>query len=394
MHVRSSKGFSNVYIFVSDALRYDHVPDAVADDNEVVKTVSSSGVSCTAFSTIVSGLYPPRHGVWKFSDVVPDSVTTFYDLFPGNAPSHMGVSSVVESRSNAEHYNDTPAFESALGSLEEPFFVMDRELASHAVYGQRNGVHIDDDEREFSTTDEYWEARGSDLEAIRRDYQRGAEVAADAFRERLDVLEDNGLLEDTLVVFTADHGEALGEHGMVGHTNVPLAPEVVYVPTVFYNDEVSVGGDIMGHVDLLPTIAALTGKTVPADIDGVDRTREASGPAMFFNADRRKGGHVYGAWDADGGHTFSSVPLHLRIGRALERLSVNNRTRLHWKLFRSIASLPVRQSRSFCNPAFDRETAADFCDDVFSRSVESESRNLEDDAKGRLRALGYVEEDF
>lgn len=392
MQVRSTRDFSNVYVFVSDALRYDSVPDRVAKENQVIKTVSSSGVSCTAFSTLVTGLYPPQHGVWTFSDLVPDSVTTLYDLFAGDCPSHLVVTSLADSRDNAIHYNNTREFESALESLQEPFFAFDRELATHAVYGQVDGTQTTD--QEFETTEEYWHARGADLDAIREDYARGTEVAARKFEERLGILRDQGLLEDTLVVFTADHGEALGEHGMVGHTNVPLAPEMVYVPTIFYNDEVTVDGDFMGHIDLLPTIASLIGQSVDGDRPGYDLTAGAPDNRMLFNADKRRGGHVYSAWDGSGGHTFSSVPYHIRLGRAIERLSVNNRAKMHRQKFPKIAALPFRQSRTFGSPEFDRETAAAFCKDVFSSTVDSRSQTLDKDAKEQLRALGYTESDI
>ena len=392
MQVRSTREFSNVYVFVSDALRYDSVPDAVAEENQVVKTVSSSGVSCTAFSTLVTGLYPPQHGVWTFSDLIPDSITSLYDLFDGECPSHMGVSSLVDSRENAVHYTDTGEFESELQSIEDPFFVLDRELATHATYGQESGK--EDADREFTTTDDYWQAKGADLDGIREDYAYGAEVSARKFDERLEILRERGLLEDTLVVFTADHGEALGEYGMVGHTNVPLAPEVVYVPTVFYNDAVTVDGEFMGHVDLLPTVASLLGQSVDGDRPGHDLTTATPDDRMLFNADKRRGGHIYSAWDEAGGHTFSSVPHHIRLGRALERLTVNNRAQMHRRKFPAIATLPFRQSRTFGSPGFDRETAAVFCEDVFSSSVESHSRTLDEDAKSQLRALGYTESDI
>jgi hypothetical protein len=390
--IKSTTEFSNIYLFVSDALRYDSVPDAVADKNQVIKTVSSSGVSCTAFASLVSGLYPPQHGVWTFSDLVPDSVTTLYDLFASDCPSHLVVTSLVDSRDNAIHYNDTREFESALESIQKPFFVLDRELATHAVYGQTDDIQTTN--QEFETTDDYWTTRGADLDAVREDYDHGTEVAARKFEERLGILRDQGLFEDTLVVFTADHGEALGEHGMVGHTNVPLAPEMVYVPTVFCNDKVTVDGDFMGHVDLLPTITSLIGQSVDGGRPGYDLTEGAPDNRMLFNADKRRGGHVYSAWDGAGGHTFSSVPYRIRLGRALERLTVNNRAQMHRRKFPKIAALPFRQSRTFGSPRFDRETAAAFCDEVFSSAVESQSQTLDENAKEQLRALGYTESDI
>jgi uncharacterized sulfatase len=96
----------------------------------------------------------------------------------------------------------------------------------------------------------------------------------------LRALEDNGLADDTLVLFTSDNGGA-GYIGLPdvnkpfrgwklthfeGGTHVPfMARFPGRVPAgVTYRDPVH-------HVDLFPTIAAAAGATVPADrLDGVD----------------------------------------------------------------------------------------------------------------------------
>jgi phosphoglycerol transferase MdoB-like AlkP superfamily enzyme len=394
MQVTAEAEFTNVYLFVSDALRFDYVPEAITNHGNAIKTVSSSGVSCTAFSSLVSGLYPPRHGVWAFSDLVPDSVTTLYDFFPGESPSYMIVTSIVDAIDSAIHTNDAMEFESMMERVEEPFFIFDRELSTHAAYGQDESSHIPAKDKAFETTEEYWKNRGADLDAIRSDYEAGVKKAAENFERRLDTLRDRGVLNDTLIIFTADHGEALGEHGMIGHTNVPLAPEVAYVPTVFYNDAVTARGEVMAHVDLLPTIASLTDNDIPRECSGVDLTQGAPDDRIIFNADSRRGGHVYSAWGANGGHTFSSVPLYVRLARAAERLTTNPGATFHRRRAGTVLSLPLRQNRTFRSPSFNRETANAFCEDVFAQTVSSESRTLGEDAKDRLKALGYAEEDI
>ena len=36
----------------------------------------------------------------------------------------------------------------------------------------------------------------------------------------LQALEDNGLAQDTIVIYTADHGLAMGSHGLLGKQNI------------------------------------------------------------------------------------------------------------------------------------------------------------------------------
>jgi arylsulfatase A-like enzyme len=73
------------------------------------------------------------------------------------------------------------------------------------------------------------------------------------------VLEGEGLLDRTVVIVAADHGEALGEHGWIGH-NVQLYEESIHIPLVvrFPAGKGPAGKRIAGLVDLLdmaPTVA-------------------------------------------------------------------------------------------------------------------------------------------
>lgn len=82
----------------------------------------------------------------------------------------------------------------------------------------------------------------------------------------LDALEEAGRLDDTLIVFTADHGEEFGEHGRYGH-NKTLYDEVVHVPLIMrWPGHIAAGRQIAGSVsmvDLAPTLLELA--DLPAD---------------------------------------------------------------------------------------------------------------------------------
>ncbi|MCB9679656.1 MAG: sulfatase [Alphaproteobacteria bacterium] len=49
----------------------------------------------------------------------------------------------------------------------------------------------------------------------------------------IDALGQQGLLDDTVVIFVSDHGEAFGEHGWIGHT-LTVHEELVHVPLFWY----------------------------------------------------------------------------------------------------------------------------------------------------------------
>ncbi|MFB6225037.1 MAG: sulfatase-like hydrolase/transferase, partial [Candidatus Paceibacteria bacterium] len=73
------------------------------------------------------------------------------------------------------------------------------------------------------------------------------------------------------MIFCSDHGEFLGESGLVGHGS-PLRSESVYVPTVFIHPDISHTGreGLMRHIDLYPTILAALDQPIPDHLDGVN----------------------------------------------------------------------------------------------------------------------------
>jgi choline-sulfatase len=95
--------------------------------------------------------------------------------------------------------------------------------------------------------------------------------------EFLGTLERDGLLDDTVVVYTSDHGELAGEHGLwwkhTWHEAATRVPLFVQTPAHRRGDG---GGTIETPVslaDLFPTLCGLCGVDAPADLDGDDLTR-------------------------------------------------------------------------------------------------------------------------
>jgi len=77
--------------------------------------------------------------------------------------------------------------------------------------------------------------------------------------------------DDTMIIFTADHGEELWDHGKIGHGQ-SLREELVHVPLLISypplfppGKSVSEGVEI---IDLLPTIVEALGGKVPAEAQG------------------------------------------------------------------------------------------------------------------------------
>ena len=102
-------------------------------------------------------------------------------------------------------------------------------------------------------------------------YWRGVTWTDGLLRKSFAHLEALGLLKDTLVVVTADHGESLGEHDYLGH-GLRLTDPVVRIPLVMVGPGPFQGGhrirEQVGLIDVLPTFFDFAGLAPLADTAG------------------------------------------------------------------------------------------------------------------------------
>ena len=109
---------------------------------------------------------------------------------------------------------------------------------------------------------------------FRKDYRNdlySGEVAYmdSCLKKLFDFLENRKLMSNTLIIFTADHGEALGEKGEETHTyfaynNTIHIPLLIYIPGArpgFIHENVA-------HADIFPTVCEMIGMKIPSQIQG------------------------------------------------------------------------------------------------------------------------------
>jgi len=88
----------------------------------------------------------------------------------------------------------------------------------------------------------------------------------------LDELDRQGIADETIVVFTSDHGEMLGSHGQL-HKVQPW-DESVRIPYIMrYPDGIRAGTEldtVLGHPDILPTLLGLMRLPIPDGVEGDD----------------------------------------------------------------------------------------------------------------------------
>jgi arylsulfatase A-like enzyme len=99
--------------------------------------------------------------------------------------------------------------------------------------------------------------------AYRRFYLWLHEVVDRAIERIVDGLYEQGLADDTIVVFTSDHGELLGAHGGLQQKWHNAFDETVRIPFVACGPGIPAGGAGItaptSHVDVLPTLLGLAG---------------------------------------------------------------------------------------------------------------------------------------
>ena len=104
-----------------------------------------------------------------------------------------------------------------------------------------------------------------------RDYMKTVKSLDDNVGRVLDYLEENGLLDNTLVVYTSDQGFYMGEHGWFDkrfmYEESMHTPLIMRLPKGF--DRRGDITEMVQNIDYAPTFLELAGVEVPEDIQGV-----------------------------------------------------------------------------------------------------------------------------
>lgn len=141
-------------------------------------------------------------------------------------------------------------------------------------------------------------------------YMGGITGVDKEFARVLQALEETGQAEDTIVVYTSDHGEMMGSQGLMGK-RVPYeescrVPFIVRYPGVTLDDHKS--NVLFAAVDIYPTLCGLAGVPVPKHCAGrnlsdVMRGSKIQEPEFVFmlSQPETKGAHSGSGKRANGG---------------------------------------------------------------------------------------------
>jgi arylsulfatase A-like enzyme len=108
-------------------------------------------------------------------------------------------------------------------------------------------------------------------------------------------MRDLGVYENTLIIITADHGEAFGDHDVIGHTVTSVYQDGVHIPLLVKYPGQHLGqrsGVLVSHVDLMPTVLDAAGCPLPNNFHGKSLRLPRSDSDVVFSEARAIGDHA------------------------------------------------------------------------------------------------------
>jgi arylsulfatase A-like enzyme len=304
-------GRPNVLLITVDTLRSDHLHayGYARQTSPNLDRLAARGLLFTAAETVQSAtwpsltslqtsLYPGSHGVvWNGHDM-PGGIVTLAELLQATGYStaaflanmkrarHPGFSLVFTPHESEQSGDDRAATEAAIAELrlerERPFFLWLHLISPHASYDPPAPWDTAFSQAPSHVTgaiDELVRIREKRIPLSEKDVAHvvglyDGEVAfADHLMGRvLTAVQDLGLESETLIVFTADHGEDLLEHNRYFFHSPSMYGSSLRVPLVLALPGVLPTGETTDQpaslVDLAPTVLGLLDLAPPAAFQG------------------------------------------------------------------------------------------------------------------------------
>jgi arylsulfatase A-like enzyme len=341
----SSPRYPNIFLITADTLRADHLSsrgyprattpalDAFAENawdfRNAITVIPKTGPSLT---TMFTGWHPEEHKVRSNFEAIPSSIVTlaqrlqasgyYTAAFVGNEVlrGHKGYArgfDLYQLQILGDGVNEVwEAFEAWTAQPNrEPVFVWLHFLDPHGPYSptrEFEDLFIADEWAQsdarvsLKPVNQAADNANKVLGAIPRYQIRSGEdrVAAyvarydaeirymdTAFARVLDRLRGLGLYDDSVIVFTSDHGESLGEHDFYFEHGWFAYDASLRIPLLIKQPHQSKGRRVSEQVtnlDFLPTLLSLAGQPPAAGLAGRDLLGplQAGEPVLIQNSNR------------------------------------------------------------------------------------------------------------
>jgi arylsulfatase A-like enzyme len=270
----------NIVLITVDTLRPDRLGyggntrstsprlDRLAKEGVVFTRANSiAGWTLPAIASVFTGRYPSEHGATDLHWSLDASLPTVASMLRANGYDTYGFVSHVMLTPSYGMGDGFSHFDFSVLNVGDPHEVTTaQQLTELARTGTRNAkepfflwVHYFDPHFKYVSHDQF-NFGPNDIDRY------DSEIAfTDYHIDDLLKAVDHG---NTVVIFTADHGEEFGEHGSKYHYT--LHGEVMRVPLIIKGPGIAPGSDAgpAQQIDLMPTILGLAGIEVPAGLPG------------------------------------------------------------------------------------------------------------------------------
>lgn len=110
----------------------------------------------------------------------------------------------------------------------------------------------------------------TELELTTKQYYAAITGLDEQFGRLINYLKENGLFDDTIIVLSADHGDMMGSHGLMGkHVWYEESIRIPFVISIPGNENKRCSVCI-GSQDMMPTVLSLLGLEIPDTVEGED----------------------------------------------------------------------------------------------------------------------------
>jgi arylsulfatase A-like enzyme len=377
----------------------------------------------TSFASMFTGQYPQTTGLTRRAAMrVPEEYLTLPEFFQEHGYTTLGVISNAvlaakfgwndgfdefqETWGGGDFPEDPRAFrnlihaprvnELAIPMLEkhakdERLFVWLHYTDPHAPYILPDGVanpFLDDALFQGDTVVPRKVTRGyklgrDDLKYYVAQYDANVLVVDLYIARVLDRARELGLLEDSLIVFTADHGESLGEHASwFEHGPLPYNT-TAHVPLFFVRDGPAAGARIKRPVELIDLYPTLRDLVVPGyEVEGLEGKSLA--------------GFLKGQDSEDFNLAFSEAGEKPRYFRSVQDgawklvLGVGGRRGNRMELYDLVVDPLETRDIATANPEELRRLRGDLMRWVKNRPGRHAGQEEDEETLKALRALGYA----
>jgi len=305
----------NIILIISDTLRSDHLGcygysrntspniDRIAREGIIFnRAYAQSNWTLASTATLFTSLYPTSHNIFSKKEVVPKESKTLIEnlkvagyrtagfskspFFWGNFGLRQGFDRFYTGQSNfvwklycsviGEILNrllmskDKNLTRQALSWIKSnkshKFFVYLHYMATHAPYRIPKAyeeIYVKEEipDRIYSPSRSV-EITPAQKKNLLDRYDGAIRFVDDQIGQLLDLLQSLDLKENTLLIITADHGEAFGEHGNWEH-GPTVYQETIKIPLIIWYPEIRCNqmrsNELAGLIDIKPTILDIIG---------------------------------------------------------------------------------------------------------------------------------------